>query len=107
MEKLPQGSSRELKAHIMAWNNQAPRVKKIAAGLMAAASLNPDILKTAKPHFDEVLERFIRQDANPEKALVIFMAIEGVRFFELLGLVEPTDEQRRKIVDVMIKILED
>ena len=106
-EKLPQGPARELKAHIQAWFAETPMQKKIMAGLLAASAHDPGIARGAKGHFDETFDRFCKDGVRSERAAVVFMAIEGFRFMELLGMVQPTGEQRRVFIEELLSLLEE
>jgi AcrR family transcriptional regulator len=104
--KLPPGPARELKAYLLAWLHEDPKLRKIAAGLLAAAAHNPSLMADAKKHFHSMYDQFLAGGLSPERASVVFMAAEGFRFFELMGMVELTPERRQIVVDELIGLIE-
>lgn len=69
-----------------------------ASGFLAALVENPDILLPARKFNRELVDR-IRANASDERAaLVVFMALEGLRCLPLLDLDVLTEEERDLVV---------
>ncbi len=75
------------------------------SGLLAALSQDPDFLNPVRRHNRSILDR-MRQSANdPAMALVVYLAIQGMRGMNLLGLDVMSDEEFAEAIDKLKTIV--
>lgn len=76
------------------------------AGLLAAMAENPEFLDPVRRFNRAFLDRIAdARPANREAALIAFMAIEGLRSSELLGIDVLTPEERAAVLESLTKLL--
>lgn len=75
------------------------------SGLLAALAENPDFLAPARRHERELLDRMKQNAADPVVALIVFLAVHGVRSMSMLNLAvvsnEELDEVAQKLKDIL------
>lgn len=63
------------------------------SGLLAALSQDPDFLAPVRRHNRALLDRMRQTASDPAMALVVYLAIQGMRGMNLLGLDVMSDEE--------------
>ncbi|WP_290688842.1 MULTISPECIES: TetR/AcrR family transcriptional regulator [unclassified Haematobacter] len=72
-----------------------------ASGMLAAAAENPTILGPARHYGRELLERLRANSADPERATMIFLAVQGIWMAQFLGLDLIPREEARVVLERM------
>lgn len=87
---------------------KAERMKQMppAAGILAALVENPDLLLPAKACNRRLIDRVRSNASNEASALVIYLAIEGLRCLPLLGLDVLTEEERSLVVAELLNMVD-
>ena len=67
------------------------------SGLLAALAENPDFLAPIRRHHRAFLDRLKEKTNDPETALVVFLAIQGVRSMNLLNIDIMTNEEFNEV----------
>lgn len=74
------------------------------SGLLAALAENPDFLAPVRRHHRELLDR-LRSTKEPEMALVVFLAIQGVRAMQLLNMDVLSEDEFERVVGKVRTVL--
>lgn len=69
------------------------------SGLLAALSQDPDFLAPVRRHNRTLLDRMRQAASDPAMALVVYLAIQGMRGMNLLGLDVLSDEEFAEAID--------
>lgn len=75
------------------------------SGLLAALSQDPDFLAPVRRHNRALLDRMRQTASDPAMALVVYLAIQGMRGMNLLGLDVMSDEEFTEAVDKLKTIV--
>lgn len=75
------------------------------SGLLAALSQDPDFLAPVRKHNRALLDRMRQTASDPAMALVVYLAIQGMRGMNLLGLDVMSDEEFTEAVDKLKAIV--
>lgn len=75
------------------------------AGLLAAMAEDPGFLAPVKRFNRALLDRIEAATRNKDAALIAFLAIEGIRSTQLLGLDVLTEKERDAALDGLIRLL--
>ena len=75
------------------------------SGLLAALSQDPDFLAPVRKHNRALLDRMRQTASDPAMALVVYLAIQGMRGMNLLGLDVMSDEEFTEAVDKLKTIV--
>lgn len=70
-----------------------------ASGFLAALVENPDLLKPARTFSRRLIDKIRSNASDVPTALVVFMALEGLRCLPLLDIDTLSDEERKAILD--------
>jgi len=104
--QLPDTPNRALKAYVLASafnraGNDQLTTKMLAAGSMLKESADP-IRRYWKERFPQ-----IAADPGFDRAALVHVATEGLWFMEMLGLSPFSKEQRARIVEIILSIVDD
>lgn len=75
------------------------------SGLLAALSQDPDFLAPVRKHNRALLDRMRQTASDPAMVLVVYLAIQGMRGMNLLGLDVMSDEEFAEAVDKLKAIV--
>ena len=93
----------QVAAHIVAQQSQSSAEWAMSRAILAAAAEDPSLLDPAR----DVLSRWF-DDAHVEGryATLLLMAVEGLRFMEMLKLVSLSADQRARLYSQMVELAE-
>jgi len=77
-----------------------------AAGVLAAFVENPDLLKPARSLGRRLIDKIKADAEDPELALVVYLALEGMRCLPLLDLDVLTGQERKAALAAMERLIE-
>ncbi|MDK2972139.1 MAG: hypothetical protein PWP23_1894 [Candidatus Sumerlaeota bacterium] len=82
--------------------------RKMGVALLAAIANDPTLLVPIEERFDDILSEVWGTDEafNPDAAL-LWLAVEGLRFFNLMGIQPLTPEQREKVTARVLQLASD
>lgn len=75
------------------------------SGLLAALAESPDFLAPIRRHNRTLLDRLKEKASDPKMALVVFLAIQGVRCMNLLNMDVMTDDEFDEVAEKLKGIL--
>lgn len=83
----PEGPYRWLRASVRtAFNPTGPACDSVGGALLAAVTVNPELMHTARQKYETWLERSISDSPDQGLARLITMALDGYYFANMLGL---------------------
>jgi AcrR family transcriptional regulator len=104
--QLPDTPSRALKAYVLASAFNRAGNDQLTTRMLAAGSM---LKESADPIRRYWQERFPQIAAEPgfDRAALVHVAVEGLWFMEMLGLSPFTAEQRARVVEIVLSIVDD
>ena len=81
-----------------------PRSKEVGAGLVAAATTNPQLLDPLRERFQAWQQAIESDGIEPARATVIRLAVDGLWLAELLGLWSLDGALRQQVLDELIRL---
>jgi len=109
LAKLPESRSRELKAHILAFTKHFGKRERLMAALMAvfAHDPNPKTMEPAQEAYRRMLERLRASGGNVVRALVIALAVDGMKMMGILKVLPLDADLREQAVQEMLRMAEE
>ncbi|WP_174614525.1 TetR/AcrR family transcriptional regulator [Virgibacillus ihumii] len=83
---------------------QSTPSKNMDAGLMAAAAINPDLLKPIQDAYEKWQDNIENDGLNPVNATVLRLAVDGLWFSEIFGLAPLEKRQRELVLERLIQL---
>ncbi|MDO9541602.1 MAG: TetR/AcrR family transcriptional regulator [Kiritimatiellia bacterium] len=104
---LPASPVREIKAYILAWFTLGDEYRRTATALLAAVTREPEMLNTARKEHLKTMTRILEASSNPEHAMILSLATEGVWMSELLGISPFTNCERGRIKRTLLRLADE
>ena len=105
--KLPEGPARNIKAYVHAWFTLGSEYRRTASALLATITREPELLQTVQKKHRAVLAEIIDAAPNPELAIVLSLATEGMWMSELLNISPLADHERARIQHLLLKLADE
>jgi len=105
--ELQDGPTREIKAYISSTLDHDRKTDRIGASLLAAAAHDPKLLDPVREDYRRRLNKLIPAGLRFERAAVITLAVDGLRLLELLSLSPFNEEQRKKVIEEMLRLADE
>ncbi len=102
--RLKEGPGREMKAFILSSADRDPKRDQIGSALLAAVAHDPKLLKPARDDFRRRLTEIMKSGLNFKRAAVIFFAVHGLVFSELLSLSALSSKERQEFVEELLSL---
>lgn len=106
-EELPESPVRNIKAYIHAWFTLGSEYRRTASALLATITREPELLQTVQEKHQAVLAEIIEAAPNPELAIVLSLATEGMWMSELLNISPLADHERARIQHLLLKLADE
>ncbi len=106
VKKLKEGPGREMKAFILSNTNREPRKDQIGSALLAAVAHDPGLLRSARDDSRRRLIESMQSGPDFKRAAVLFFAVLGLFFSELLPLSPLSDKERNELVEELLRLAE-
>ncbi|MFA5342396.1 MAG: TetR/AcrR family transcriptional regulator [Kiritimatiellia bacterium] len=103
-ETLPASPVREIKAYILTWFVIGAEYRRAATALLAAVNREPEMLDAVRKKHLKTMARIFEASSNPERAMILALATEGVWMSELLGISTYSDSERRRIKRALLQL---
>jgi AcrR family transcriptional regulator len=81
-----------------------PRSKEVGAGLVAAATTNPQLLDPLRERFQAWQQAIESDGIEPARATVVRLAVDGLWLAELLGIWSLDGKLRQQVLDELIRL---
>jgi AcrR family transcriptional regulator len=79
-------------------SDQCRWMDRVAAGLLAAVALNPELLAEIREYSAEIEKRILDDGLDPVTAMTIHCAADGIWMAGLFGLNHPADSIRKQVI---------
>jgi AcrR family transcriptional regulator len=108
LKSVPGGPGRELKGFIIAAQDKNPMHNRLGASMSAAVAHDPRLNEPIRKVVRENYIRFTeRSGMGYEKAAIIALAVDGLRFQEMLSISPFDDEQRSRILGALLDFVDE
>lgn len=98
---LGQDSQSLLRALFISRGRPAEMDRRAAHAMLAAIAENPRLLQPVRERQGEILA-ILDGAEDPVRARILWLALEGLNFLEMLGIAPFTEEERDEIVDRIV-----
>ncbi len=102
---LGDGQGTSLVAYVLSSLEHDGKTRKLSAALLAAVAHNPKHLLPYRKEYRRLLEEFNREGISMEKAATVMLAVDGLRFIELLSLSPFTEKERSAVIEEIIGLV--
>lgn len=92
-----QGSGGAIVARIIDEHDQGPGERAMSRAILAAAAEDPALLDPARAAVRVAFDEAAAGSSPPELGWVLLLAVEGLRFFEMLDLMPMSEVERERI----------
>jgi len=96
-EDRAQGSGGTIVARIIEQHEQQPGERAMSRAILAAAAEDPALLDPARASVRKAFDDAAAGSSPPELGWVLLLAVEGLRFFEMLDLLPMSEAERDRI----------
>jgi hypothetical protein len=86
-----------LLAHILEEHHQRPAERAMSRAILAAAAEDPELLAPARRVVASMFAEVARGSAADDMGWVLLLAVEGLRFLEMVNLLPLSRAERRRI----------
>ena len=107
LEGLPEGPARELKAYIRSGLVRDPKTERVGAPILAALAHNPKLAEPVRKIIKKRYTEFSKAGGKSGKAMVLALAADGLLFHEVVSLSPFTEEQRGKVVEELLEMVDE
>ena len=107
LDDLPDGPTRELKAYIMSGLVRDQKADRVGAPILAALAHNPKLAEPIREIIKKRYAEFVTKGIKFERAIVFALAADGLLFHEVVSTSPFTAEQRRGVVNELLRIVEE
>ena len=105
MALTPQGPEREAVAYVLSLlGDHTDANTNISAAIIAAGAHDPKLLAPVKKNNLQTITDLTRDGLSFERAAVILLAANGLRFFEVLSMSSFSAKERGKIIDELLAL---
>jgi AcrR family transcriptional regulator len=107
LNQLPDEPARELKAYILSGLVRDPKADRMGAPILAALAHNPKLAEPIREIIKKRYAEFVSKGLKFERAIVLALATDGLLFQEVVSLSPFTEEQRKKVIEELLRIAEE
>ncbi len=106
-EELPDGPTRQLKGFLLSVLYRDRGSDRLGASLLAAVAHNPRLNEPVREIVKEVYGEFASPGVKFERAAIIALAADALWMQEMLSISPFNEEQRDKIIEGLLKLLDE
>ena len=103
-EQQPAGTNAAVVARIIEQHDQQPAERAMSRAILAAAAEDPDLLGPARAAVRQAFDEAAGGSSPPELGWVLLLAVEGLRFFEMLDLLPMSEVERDRIHRLLLEL---
>ncbi|MBO6555561.1 MAG: TetR/AcrR family transcriptional regulator [Pseudomonadales bacterium] len=78
-------------------NQMTDAERRASLALVAAAAEAPELLEPARQYINQVLKQIASESKDPEQALILFLANEGLRFLNIFEINPMNSTQAKEV----------
>jgi len=102
-----EGSRPGIKAYIQAITERDRKMDRIGSALLAAAAHDPKLLAPIQEVFRQRWTVFVESEVKFKRAAVIFLAVNGLIFLELLSLSPLKIKERNEFLEELLHLADE
>ncbi len=103
----PEGAYRWSRALVrMAFDPEGPPDHKIGGALLAAVTVNPDLVAPIQAAYDSWTARAVSDSPDPLRAKLVCMAMDGYYFQRLMGISLFNERQRDQMKEFVLNMID-
>jgi AcrR family transcriptional regulator len=106
-QELPDGPARALKAYMLSSLLRDRKADCVGAPILAALAHNPKLAEPIREIIKKRYAEFVSEGVKFERAIVLALAADGLLFQEVVSLSPFTEEQRRKVIEELLRIVDE
>lgn len=95
----------ELSALIRVACEKEPHSQKFMMGLLAAAAEHPELLDPVRGLMSQIREELLTSAVDPDLARIVFLAVDGLHFADLLGMDFISPEERARVEARLVDLI--
>ncbi|HLR68599.1 MAG TPA: TetR/AcrR family transcriptional regulator [Virgibacillus sp.] len=103
-DTLQHGRGRWTRSFIKGTFEQSNPDKHMDAGLMAAATINRDLLKPVQDAYEQWQDHIDNDGLDPINATILRLAVDGLWFSEIFELAPLEDDRRQRVLERLIQL---
>ena len=103
-KELKEGPGRKIKAFILLNAERDPKRDQIGSALLAAVAHDPRLLQPVRDDFSRYLAEFVESGPDFKRVAVIYFAIHGLLFSELLSLSLLSSGERNDLLEELLRL---
>lgn len=105
-DKEPEGPYRWVRAVVQTtFDPNGPASDKVSGALLAAITVNPELVAPIQAKYDEWIDRLHSDSPNPMLAGLVCMAMDGYSFERIMGLKLCDEEKHMKMKQFILDLL--
>ncbi len=107
-DSLPTGAHRTLRALVATHREAPPKDEdcRPANGMLAAIAENPELLDGIRAFNRELVEALRAEAADPDRAMILWLALEGLMMLQLFRACPLTPSDRCRVFAAMDRVLD-
>jgi AcrR family transcriptional regulator len=98
------GTGGAFAAYVLSCLERDDGTRRLGVALLAAAAHDPRFVLPYREEYRRRLEEFSREGLSLKRAAAVMLAVDGLRFMELLSLAPFTAEERNDVVEEIIAL---
>jgi AcrR family transcriptional regulator len=106
-KELKEGPGRGIKAFILSIADHDPKKEQIGSALLAAVAHDPELLQPARDDVRRLFKEVMQSGLNFKRAAVIYFAVHGLIFSELLSLSPLSNKERHELVEELLRLVDE
>jgi AcrR family transcriptional regulator len=106
LDSLGDGPNARLRARILAERHQSAGERAMARSILAAAAEDPDLLAPARQAVENAFADAADAGEPDTLGWVALLATEGLRFLEMLNLLPLSGNERERVHDQLLRLVE-
>lgn len=95
----------ELSALIQVACEKEPHSQSFMMGLLAAAAEHPELLDPVRGLMSRLREELVESAADPDMARIVFLAVDGLHFADLLGMDFLSPDERARVEARLVEMI--
>jgi len=104
---LPDTPASRLKAYVLSSLSLGRETRRGAAALLATCTRQPPLVAKVRRRHCEVWREIFGGLRNPERAMIVALAVEGLWLSDLLGVSPLTSRARRRVKAILLRLADE
>jgi AcrR family transcriptional regulator len=102
--QIPEGPEREAVAFVLTCLDENAGENRVGAAILAAGAQDPELLAPAREEYRQLMADLTKDGLSFERAAVIALATNGLRFLDVLSICPFDEKERCAIVEELMAL---